>query len=616
MSSAETFGLKEDHTLTQSLVHLPESLVKYIHSSRKEILPQHLAVRLTPVDGRPEAAAPVLVGWSGLSSAVSQQSSPVQAHGLYGRFLSALAPETEPVSSESDGETICMAPNLLTLLNWRSGVRLRVQFLGRLLAAEQIFIRPVTNADWTVASAHASWITENALNAIRVVEVGQTSFLALPNQSLFRFIVQSINGTLDRALIGPGTEFIIQAPKISSKPRSRLLKYIDLGILEMTPPPREFPRIYLSPSDRVKFGENVKYCTISFVSLPPLSLDEQEGPTEGASDTSADRVHELFVDENIPVNHFSTSHSIRPRLLNFQPAEIIPSALEPSRALADAAEKPPVLAPEPPELFEMVKVVATKLHLLKADSCMNMHPSRGVLITGRAGSGKSIASEHLARRLAQEYHCATIAIQCHRLMHQSSEKLLDSLSKLNTRAIILQPCCIQLQNIDHLVPNSVEGQDNSEVLTRVLTISKALRDLRRHAVVVVGTADSNSSVHASLHDLCPTQLFDHIIPLTAPSISRRGQLLEYFLAQRFDITDMKKDSGWDQLILRMKDFNVGDISRLSRRVAALLQTTSQKPRSTASHILEDGVNSIIQDKRELTMNASFNAPAWTEIGGV
>ncbi|KAL4070159.1 P-loop containing nucleoside triphosphate hydrolase protein [Scleroderma yunnanense] len=180
-------------SLKSSLVNLPISI--YGPLLERNVRPQNLAVHLKLVSQN-ASTTEAYVGWTGLASASSL------AH-----------------FNSSDGrnkalETIEIDPQYAQSLGFAEGHEVEIGLLHDLAYASSVSTEPVTSDDWEIIEIHASHVEATLLSQVRVAKVGQEINVWVMGRTRVRLTVVSLNSSSKgaAALLTADTEVSI-APK-------------------------------------------------------------------------------------------------------------------------------------------------------------------------------------------------------------------------------------------------------------------------------------------------------------------------------------------------------------------------------------------------------------------
>lgn len=177
-----------------------------------------------------------------------------------------------------------------------------------------------------------------------------------------------------------------------------------------------------------------------------------------------------------------------------------------------------------------------------------MFKNSGVMIHGSSGSGKSLILKWAARKCHDTFGYHIKQIQCEKLMNESQELLISTLSKAFNEAVWHEPSLIVLDNLDKILSAETENGDSrmSNQITE-LFISQQ-RKIAAQAITKVSILVTGASKESFNKQLLQSHLFDLYVHLRAPDKKTRATILEKYTAEHlnstfeFDVMDVVQET--------------------------------------------------------------------------
>ncbi|KAI6030533.1 hypothetical protein F5J12DRAFT_801135 [Pisolithus orientalis] len=516
-------------SVKSSLVHLPISL--YGPLVERSVRPQSLAVHLKGDQGE------AYVGWTGMPSASSL------AHFN---------------STDSALETVEIDPQFATSLGFNQGDVVEIGLLHDLQYASSVSTEPITPDDWDIVEIHASHVESTLLSQVRVAKVGQEIDVWVLGRTRVRLKVVSVQPCTksDAALLTTNTEVSI-APKThqrgkavarqvptqdeSKQPKlpETVLRILPSRLLEdISPPDQEYtetaPLAYIHPftfsilagtkwpSEDQHENEFVK---LSYRYMPPPSnpLDAPQGGAnaelpERSADDMLDNKPVVFpedqflfvataffpnglqgigdwhwIQENDTVSCTSCS---RPLSIDF---------IRPSRTVLCGVE-------------QIIKEAANQLlaNFIIHSQDKVVYGLSSILVTGRPGVGRTSLAREIARRLEED-------TRTYASWHRPTVLIFDNLDK------ILSPEVESNHQKSISISLSVQHTDSfrfriiTELFIAQFSANARSIPVNFRAMVMIGIAESKTSLHPLVHTL---HIFQEIYHIQPPSKNARKEVLE------------------------------------------------------------------------------------------
>lgn len=148
----------------------------------------------------------------------------------------------------------------------------------------------------------------------------------------------------------------------------------------------------------------------------------------------------------------------------------------------------------------------------------------GILVTGPNGTGKTTLVAHACAFVQKRALAHVTVLNCSTVAQRKVESVLSVLNETFALALRSEPAVVVLDELDHLIPPSVEnGGDGSRQSQVAEGLRKVCSAMLGRRVVIVGIALSRESVHATVNE---TWVFENSIALKVPSAEERFDILQ------------------------------------------------------------------------------------------
>ncbi|KIO06205.1 hypothetical protein M404DRAFT_139729 [Pisolithus tinctorius Marx 270] len=519
-------------SVKSSLVHLPISL--YGPLVERSVRPQSLAVHLKGDQGE------AYVGWTGMPSASSL------AHFN---------------STDSALETVEIDPQFATSLGFNQGDVVEIGLLHDLPYASSVSTEPITPDDWDIVEIHASHVESTLLSQVRVAKVGQEIDVWVLGRTRVRLKVVSVQPSTksDAALLTTNTEVSIapkthqrgkavarqvptQAESKQSKLPETVLRILPSRLLEdISPPDQEYtetaPLAYIHPftfsilagtkwpSEDQHENEFVK---LSYRYMPPPS-NPLDAPQDGANAELPERSADDMLDNKpvvFPEDQFLFVGCSRKVL---ESHAFFPNGLQgvgdwhwvqPSRTVLCGVE-------------QIIKEAANQLlaNFIIHSQDKVVYGLSSILVTGRPGVGRTLLAREIARRLEEDTRTyAYIHYIDFKEYSQKHTKIFKKLFRhLYEIAAWHRPTVLIFDNLDKILSPEVEHTDSfrfriiTELFIAQFSANARSIPVNFRAMVMIGIAESKTSLHPLVHTL---HIFQEIYHIQPPSKNARKEILE------------------------------------------------------------------------------------------
>ncbi|KAI6118955.1 P-loop containing nucleoside triphosphate hydrolase protein [Pisolithus croceorrhizus] len=544
-------------SVKSSLVHLPISL--YGPLVERSVRPQSLAVHLKGDH------AEAYVGWTGMASASSLAHFNTTDRAL---------------------ETVEIDPQFATSLGFSQGDVVEIGLLHDLSYASSVATEPITPDDWDIVETHASHVESTLLSQVRVAKVGQEIDVWVLGRTRVRLKVVSLQPSTknDAALLTTDTEVSI-APKThrsakapvrqvptqdnSKQPKQpeTVLRLLPLRLIEnILPSHLEYtdtePLAYVHPytfsilagtkwpSEDQHEDEFVK---LSYRYMPPPS-NPLDAPRDGANAEFQGRSTDDILDDKpveFPEGQFlfvGCSHKV------LESHAFFPSGLQGvgdwhwihvratgerklTSDLFTKAEHPREnLTPSSGAVLcgveQLIKEATNRLlaNFVIHSQDEVVRGTSAILMTGRPGVGRTSAAREIARRLEEDTRTyAYIHYVDFKQYSQKHTKIFKKLFRhLYEIAAWHRPTVLIFDNLDKILSPEVEHADSfrfriiTELFIAQFSASARSIPLNFRAMVMIGIAESKTSLHPLVHTL---HIFQEIYHIQPPSKNTRKEIL-------------------------------------------------------------------------------------------
>jgi len=261
------------------------------------------------------------------------------------------------------------------------------------------------------------------------------------------------------------------------------------------------------------------------------------------------------------------------------------------------------------ELRELVEIPLKRSDLLTK---LGLEPTRGVLLVGPPGTGKSLTARVLAEELGVNY----IAIVGPEVMGKYYGEAEARLRHLFEKASRCAPCILFIDEIDSLAPDrsKVEGEVEKRVVAQLLSLMDGFA--KTNGVIVLAATNRPDHLEPALRR--PGR-FDREIQLRVPNRNGRLEILE-ILTQAMPLSE-SVDLGM------IADLSVGmvgaDLKALCQKAAytalrRLVPSLNEPIPNKMTVIQADFLQAIKEIKPAVLRSLEIESPkiSWDDIGGL
>ncbi|KZP06528.1 AAA-domain-containing protein [Athelia psychrophila] len=648
-------------SLKSSLVNLPISI--YGPLLERSIRPQNLAVHLTLPAANGVLKTEAYVGWTGMASASSL------AH-----FNSA--------DKEKGFETIEIDPQYAMGLGLAQGAVVEIGLLHDLPLAKSVGAEPVSADDWEIIELHAGHVEDTLLGQVRVAKIGQEIDVWVLGRTRVRLRVGALlidipfhsskltlvgpavsldpPSKADALLLTTNTEVHI-APKLRNAAPTAPKKAQTAASTQENAlgPADKAPSTILRVLPAALHSIGISADSSAYTRPEPLAFTSRATFDALTSFTHSDAP--AF--KGTVVGEGDYFHRATLRLLG---GPLDPSPGTPGKDSAPAAPEAKVLLswkagiPERHVVLLFVPdgkvgewdLVSNRAPFLAGvddiltqctDYCVRsfaLHASRGIvrgvsalLITGRAGAGKTSIAKAVAQRVQVDprVYAYTLYIDLARHAETPVPALKGLFKHWWAKAAWHRPSVIVFDNVDKLMGVELEHADSFR--TRHLTslfvalYSAAARAAAPNArgIVVIGTAQGQASLHPLLSS---AHVFSEIVRVKPPNKDARRDIMARIVERRLEMApDIKADSAsplnFTSLATQTEGYSATDLHDLVARAmhqAAMRSTAQEDVDADAEPTLSGAdfdaaqVDFVPLSLRDVKLQKSD--VAWSDIGGL
>jgi transitional endoplasmic reticulum ATPase len=199
----------------------------------------------------------------------------------------------------------------------------------------------------------------------------------------------------------------------------------------------------------------------------------------------------------------------------------------------------------------LIEAVVWPLRYKERFSAMNLRPSKGVLLHGAPGTGKTL----IAKALATEAGVNFISIRGPQLLSQFLGESERAVREIFTQARSMSPVVIFFDEIDALAParSGADGGATDRVVAQLLTEIDGVEELK--GVFLLAATNRVDRVDPAL--LRPGR-FDNVIEMPLPDFSARREILAIHLAKLV----LDPEVSLETLAFRSVDFTGAELAGL------------------------------------------------------
>ncbi|KAJ7497026.1 P-loop containing nucleoside triphosphate hydrolase protein [Mycena latifolia] len=654
-------------SLRSSLVNLPISL--YGPLVERSIRPQHLAVHLTLVSPGQAEKVEVYVGWTGMASA------------------SSLAQFNSSDSGEKGFETIEIDPQYALGLGLKQNDLVEIGLVHDLPLATSVATEPLTPDDWEIIDIHASHVESTLLSQVRVAKTGQEIDVWVLGRTRVRLRVVLIEPESkgNALLLTTNTEVSI-APKPHSKKQLRpangpssgpngvgpsttappkdasvaspvispqILRVIPPHLLGLSFPEHTGPEVlaYVSPATFLllhptSLGDDAVYHKTLMKRLsppadplapttapaPPVARVLKAGNAD-AGPSNGGEVEELYVRgvEGVPDSHvafFSVQGIDEWDLVRLsRPSEH--TQIRATHLKSNPIDRTPAtkfLAGVEELLTHCCQFCIRKFAM---HSSVNVvHGVSALLVTGRAGAGKTSIVHAAAKTLQEEpkTFAYTLYVDVSRYAAQPVPMIKSLLGYWFKKAVWHRPAVLVLDNLEKLVGAELEHADSfrtrhiAEIFLSLYSSSARSFASNSRGVVLIATASSTAALHPLLNS---AHIFEDIVNVKSPNKNARKEILVRIVQERLGVAiDMKVDPAlplnYAALATQTEGYSATDLQDLVARAVhqvAVRSSDGSKPPLLASTDFDLAqVDFVPLSLRDVKLQKS--EVSWADIGGL
>jgi transitional endoplasmic reticulum ATPase len=259
--------------------------------------------------------------------------------------------------------------------------------------------------------------------------------------------------------------------------------------------------------------------------------------------------------------------------------------VEPTSTREFLAERPRITLKDVGGLAETKRTLVSIMQLFRGGGALVGHtrfnPPKGILLTGRSGTGKTL----LARALAGEMGLTLITVDQPSLLSKWVGESEKGLREVFKRAKQASPCILFFDEIESLVP-ARSTQETGSLAPRLLSqLFRELDDLHGSlGVVVLGATNRPDLMEPAL---LRAGRFDYVLELPLPSRDERREILDI----QTDGLPLESDVNLGELADATGGWTGADLELICKKAAILaLEEHRTQPsgvfRVTAWHLAE------------------------------
>ncbi|KLO10316.1 AAA-domain-containing protein [Schizopora paradoxa] len=560
-------------SLHSSLVNLPISV--YGPLIERHVRPQSLAVHLSsnPPNGQKIEA---YVGWTGMAASSS-----------LARFQGG--------SNENALETLEIDPQFAGSLGLHLGDVVDIGLVHDLPIATSVTTEPVTADDWEIVELHASYVEQNLLSQVRVAFISQEVDVWVFGRTRARLLVTSCEpppGKSRAALLSTNTEVSIVPKGRKPPPQTKTpSKDVGNGANEASSSSIRISRLNLriipntffsiestsAGSRRTAWVSAKSFCKLCSKDYPPGPGDmlnavafhrikapesslANESSTPTPSNSSSARV--IHGGDSAKAS-FDASTSQKPveEKISLQWSSQIPEgqvvfdtlpttardwtrcflSCEPRLSTTSVSQSAgSIKAVLPIKNHSLIgidslleKCTDHLAHSMISQSLGKRESLSGILLTGRAGTGKTSVASTIANLLeaSSKFFAHTIYTDFSKHAEDKVGQVKAALKHICEKALWHRPCVLVFDNLDKLLSVEQEHSDsfrNRQLADLFISVFQKGSFDARH-VALIATAESESSIHPRITS---SHLFKVTFKLKAPSREARRDILSQAVCDR------------------------------------------------------------------------------------
>jgi len=211
----------------------------------------------------------------------------------------------------------------------------------------------------------------------------------------------------------------------------------------------------------------------------------------------------------------------------------------------------------------------------------NLTPSKGILLYGPPGCGKTL----VAKAAASECGVNFISVKGPALLSKYVGESEKGVREVFQKAKQAAPCIIFFDELDSLVPKRGESGDShvsERVVSQFLTELDGIEELK--GVVVLGATNRLDMIDPAL---LRAGRFDFLLEIAAPDEKDRLEILRIHLKNK----PLSSDVDCEELVAGMDNFTGSDIETLCRRAAMLAIESFVKRKNFSNKLSEFRITS-------------------------
>ncbi|KAJ7690688.1 P-loop containing nucleoside triphosphate hydrolase protein [Mycena rosella] len=623
-------------SLRSSLVNLPISL--YGPLVERSIRPQHLAVHLALVSPGQAERLEVYVGWTGMASA------------------SSLAQFNAPDSGEKGLETIEIDPQYALGLGLKQNDLVEIGLVHDLPTATSVATEPLTPDDWEIIDIHASHVEATLLSQVRVAKIGQEIDVWVLGRTRVRLRVVGIEPESkgNALLLTTNTEVSIAPKPHAKKQRTQrcrtinncasqgrvctdpviapqMLRVIPPYLLGLSFPEHAGPEVlaYVSPATfsllhpTSSREDDVYHRTLVKRLSPPAD------PSAPATGAPAPPVARVLKAGNVD-SGFTDSGEVEE--LYARAVEGVPGS-HVALFSVQGIEEWDIVSPETKFLAGVEEILTHCsqfcIRKFAMHSSVNVvHGVSALLVTGRAGAGKTSIVHTVAKTLQEDPNTFTYTfyVDVSRYAAQPVPMIKSLLGYWFKKAVWHRPAVLILDNLEKLVGAELEHADSfrtrhiAEIFISLYSSSARSFASNSRGVVVLATASSTAALHPLING---AHIFEDVVTVKSPSKNARKEILARIVQERLAVArDMQVDSeaplNYAALATQTEGYSATDLQDLVARAVhqvAVRSSDGSKPPLLASTDFDAAqVDFIPLSLRDVKLQKS--EVSWADIGGL
>ncbi|XP_069678214.1 peroxisomal ATPase PEX1 isoform X2 [Periplaneta americana] len=262
--------------------------------------------------------------------------------------------------------------------------------------------------------------------------------------------------------------------------------------------------------------------------------------------------------------------------------------------------------------------------------CKSYMTSNNILITGKAGSGKTTLAEAICRELSKPPHFVHwFVVQCKNLKGKKVETLQKLMFQWLSECMYYQPAILVLDDLDSIagVGSSSPGNEAAGENKYYTRVGERLNELLEeyqtsNSISVIGIAPSVLKINPSLMAPRGQNIFKTVLEIPELTKNDRMDIVKNIVSNRNDVTNNSSSFKWEKIAGNSEGFVVQDLVDLvdkavfescKRSVPECSETSSVELNDTDFEVALKNVIPLSQRGVELYQGES---KTWDDVGGL